>query len=129
MTDDKPIVDSDEFFAPSDEHPDLMDALGAIIELEVDKRIKMIAETLNQRLVEIHKTLAIEVIEIAIVKLAPDKADTVVFWLPQNFTTVQAEHAGAALKSVIDGKFRHMIFVKGGVELEVIKGNTILLPS
>ncbi len=146
MTDSDPDLAEKlgEFFSPSEEHPDLMEALATVIGLEInsrmeslDKRLNEIYENsaiqmtkaLNERLDQIHQSLASETIETTIARLDPGMADHVVFWLPKHFTREDAERYGAALQLSIAGSFKYLVFVKGGVDMEIIQGNAILLPS
>lgn len=119
---DEPIID-----------PDLRADLASVVELEINKRMEVLSvqmtKAINERLDQIHQSLASETIETTIARLDPGMGDHVVFWLPEHFTRADAERYAAALQLSIAGSFKCLVFVKGGVDMEIIKGNAILLPS
>lgn len=73
----------------------------------------------------------VKIVEIAMEKLEPTASDLVIFWLPEHFTEEDAHTAGQGLANVIQNRFRFAVFVKGAVDISIVKGNSsnILLPS
>ena len=149
MNDKKTLFD-EELVKQLEEYLDgaLIEAVVELIDDEIGKRMKQVVKdfndrlkemydnssvqmttAINERLDEIHNTMAIVTIETAITKLAPATNELVVFWLPAHFSQEDAQRAGVALEMVIQKRFKYMVFVRGGVDIEIIKGGTVLLPS
>lgn len=90
---------------------------------------KRVAE-MEEEIKALYTAMAIEVVDVAVAKLSPSAADFVIFWLPERFTKDDAFHAGQALGPIIGNRFRFSVFVKGGVDVQLIEGSKdILLPS
>ncbi len=91
---------------------------------------------LEQRVAEAEKeikalytAMATEIVDVAVAKLSPSASDFIIFWLPERFTQDDAFKAGQALGPIIGNRFRFSVFVKGGVEVQLIEGSKdILLP-
>ena len=102
---------------------------------EEDYKLRLVL--LEQRMAEmeeeikaLHAAMATEVVDVAVAKLSPSAADFVVFWLPKRFTQDDAIKVGQALGPIIQNRFRFSVFVKGGVDVQLIEGSKdILLPS
>ena len=119
------VKEISEFFASSEQGEALIEAVTELVDDEITRRMKEVVDAFNERL----KDVVTEVIEVSVAKMKPTAADTVIFWLPERFTREMASKVSNDLRLAIDGQFRHMVFVKGSVEVELIGGNEILLPS
>ena len=66
--------------------------------------------------------LAVRVVELAMTRFELTPDDIAVFWLPPTVTQEQAIQIGAAFAQVINKQFRHFVFVRGGVDIQVYRG-------
>ena len=92
----------------------------------LEKRVAEVEEEIK----EVYAAMATEIVDVAVAKLSPSASDFVIFWLPERFTRDDAFRAGQALEPIIQNRFRFSVFIKGGVDVQLIEGSKdILLPS
>lgn len=76
---------------------------------------------------ELYTAMVTEIVDVAVSKLSPSASDFIIFWLPKRFTQDDAFKAGQALGPVIDNRFKFSVFVKGGVDIQLIEGSKDIL--
>lgn len=92
--------------------------------ISLEKRIQV----LEERIVELEaNNVTLKVIEMTVTKLEPTEDDVVVFWMPPELTHSQVHQIGQSFDSVIAGRFRYIMLVRGGVEIQMIKKTPGLL--
>ena len=77
----------------------------------------------------LYTAMATEIVDVAVAKLSPSVSDFIIFWLPERFTQHDAFKAGQALGPIINNRFRFSVFVKGGIDVQLIEGSKDILLS